>query len=454
MEEEKKQEENKDNKKKHWKLKVGIVLSLSMVVILLTAIYLTFLITHKDTNRNKITISENSNTELIQKNLIEGFKDIKDSGRYSFRLPDDDINKILLNSSSDLLSSKDESCYIDSSTSTFYVDLKPTLGVSTRVCYAFKEYAVTNTNEHIFKCEATPTMGKLPYVFGHRITFESFFEEVSKRSGLPIRFEDAMLTVSPIKLFEYFPNDNIKSFVNGLISSKPECISIDPNSLFGFDINLSLFSGASIPSKEVSELLPDLHSRVTNSLNTEFLDSIGTDESKEACFISVLDINKVISSKFVSKVIENASFDFVDVSVKLTVDDLYISLTDTGHLSIVMPVSINGYKMYFLLSSDIITFSNDMMVKFQISGNTTLKDVTFTKDSYIGNMIISSLRNVFEDVSSEYSYIKYVSSDSMLSIDFTDIQKSITELRFFYKSTIVPVISSESGFSVVVTSLA
>ena len=450
MDEDKKKDSNTslsdDNKKKHRKLKIYLTTIGSLFIIVCTIIYLTYLFTHRDSNRNPTSKVDNSNIQLIQKNLLDGFKNTKETGKYSFRISDEDINQILLNSCDDLLSGKEESCYISSDTSTFYVDYKPTLGVKTRVQYKFNNYGVNTLNEHFFILEDVPKMGSLPYMFGHRINFESFIKEVSKNSGLPLRWENAMLVASPVKLFDYFPSEDIKSFMKGLISAKPECILVDPNSLFGFDINLSLFKSNNIPTKEVSELLPDLYSQVSGSITPEFLSSIPSKESKEACILKVSDINKLISSKFTKKVIGHASLDLSDVEVILEVNDLYVSLLDTGHLTFVMPVSINGYMIYFINNSNITTSPNEMIMEIELSNTPTLNGLEI-KGSYLGDVVISELSSVLTSVSSGYSYLSFVDGNKTWYFDFNDIITSI-----LYEGSITPIVGEPSGFSVIVTS--
>lgn len=436
-----------DNKNKHKKLKKVFIILGCVIVLLFTLTYLIFLISHKDSNRNPTVKKETSNIQLIQKNLIEGFKNTKDTGKFSFRMSDEDINQILLNSTEGLLSGKEESCYIDSKTSTFYVDYKSTLGVKTRVSYVFDNYGINPSKEHVLIPTQVPKMGMLPYMWGHRINFESFINEVSKKSGLPIRWENAMLIVSPNKLFEYFPNENIKSFVNGLINAKPECVSIDPNSLFGFDINFSLFSGSSLPNKEVSDVLPDLYSQVSNSLTNEFLESIPSGESKKACSISVSDINKVISSKFSKRVFEHVSIDLTDVDVSLEVSDLYISLTDTGHVSFIMPVSINGYKLNFVVNSDFIASSNKIMFEFRLIKKAMLNNVAF-QDNYVEDAIISELSKCLDVVADSFSYISYTSSNYTLCFDFKN-----TLGPGLYEGSVTSNVLDPKGFDIIVTAL-
>ncbi|MBQ0009225.1 MAG: hypothetical protein KBS97_03015 [Firmicutes bacterium] len=439
-----------DNKKKHKKLKKVFIILGCIIVLLFTLTYLIFLISHKDSSRNPTVKKETTNIQLIQKDLIEGFKNTKDTGRFSFRMSDEDINQILLNSTEGLLSGKEESCYIDSKVSTFYVDYKSTLGVKTRVSYVFDNYGINPSKEHVLIPTQVPRMGMLPYMWGHRMNFESFINEVSKKSGLPIRWENAMLIVSPNKLFEYFPNENIKSFVNGLISAKPECVSIDPNSLFGFDIDFSLFRGSNIPGKDISDTLPNLYSQVNDSLTPEFLGSISSGESKKACSISVADINKLIYSKFSKRVIEQASIDLTDVDVTLKVDDLYVSLIDTSHLAILMPVSINGYNLYFVNNSIITTFPKTMVVNFEILTKVMLNNVEFPKEGYVGNVVISSLLESLNDICKDISYMNFKSDSNTLSLDLSNIEKTNPDFTF-YNGTISTNVVDPKGFDVIVT---
>lgn len=73
------------------------------MVVLLTATYITYLVTHKDKNRNDNTYSNNDNVSLIEKNMIDAFSNTKDTGKFSFRLSDQDINQMLKNAPNDVM---------------------------------------------------------------------------------------------------------------------------------------------------------------------------------------------------------------------------------------------------------------------------------------------------------------------------------------------------------------
>lgn len=444
-----------NNKKKKFSLskkaRIIILILGCLFVILLSAVYLIFLLSHRDYSRNPYTKVSNSNIQLIQKNLMDGFKDTKESGKYVFKLSDEDINHILLNSTEELLPSKSESIYLNSSESMLYVDLKPTFGVPTRVRYNITNIGLTQTKEHIYQIITPGKMGKLPYVLGHHIKPEEFVCELSNRSGLPLSWVGGALVVSPSKLIEVFPSTPIKSFLNEVINAKPECLSIDPNSMFGFTIDFSRLNPNPSIEKKIAEELPDLYSRVSNSLTTEFLSSIPIGESKKACSIGVSDINKLISSKFSRFELEHALIDSSDVSVSLAIEDIYVSLTDVTHLDFVVVTSINDYKVYFNLSSVINSIPNKMIIEFELQDNFMISNGSIPKDSYIGTKLMSSLETILQDTSTSYnSYMLYLTSNRHLILDFTSIGDLIPGFAA-YPSKIIPSSTEPDMFDLIVT---
>ncbi len=431
-------EQKKDNKKNHKKLKIALTISLCSVLVLLTGVYLLFFFTHKDSNRNPNIKGEMNNTQIIEKNLIEGFSTTKDTGRYTFRLPQDDLNQILLNSSSDLLLGKEESIYIDSSSLTFYVDFKPILGVPTRVGYTFKNFGVNPSKEHVYILEDVPKMGKLPYMWGHRFNFEDFMKEVSKRSNLPLTWDNAVLTASPVKLLEYYPDEGVRNILSELIKAKPECLIIDPNSLFGFDIDLSKFKSATIPSREMSQTLLNLEDQVKSSLTSEFLSSIPIGESKVATSLSIKDINKHFDIKLDSP------------TRKIYLEDVYIYLKDNEHISYVVDTSFNGYILSFEVNSLITSLPKKMTLQSELPFEVYLNGIKFDKDSFIGSDVISNFFTYLDKVSEKYKYIVFNRSNTCLSIDLSYLSSEVTDFEDF-KGQLIPNLSEPQGFDVLVT---
>ena len=141
-----------------------------------------------------------------------------------------------------------------------------------------------------------------------------------------------------------------------------------------------------------------------------------------------------------------ASLDLSDVEVTLEVNDLYVSLLDTGHLTFVMPVSINGYMIYFINNSNITTSPNEMIMEIELSSTPTLNGLEI-KGSYLGDVVISELSSVLTSVSSGYSYLSFVDGNKTWYFDFDEIITSI-----LYEGSITPIVGEPSGFSVIVTS--
>lgn len=121
--------------------------------------------------------------------MIDVFYNTKDTGKFSFKLSNQDINQMLKNASNNVLPSNAESIYYESKDNHHYfcIDLKPKLFVSTRVVIDTSIVGVTITNEVVLQINKV-SMGKLPYIKQANYLNEDFFNKLSEYSLLPIKY--------------------------------------------------------------------------------------------------------------------------------------------------------------------------------------------------------------------------------------------------------------------------
>ncbi|MCQ2976391.1 MAG: hypothetical protein MJ232_00040 [archaeon] len=427
--------EEKENHPFKHKLKVLITLFLCLVVVLLTATYITYLVTHKDKNRNPNAYSNNENISLIEKNMIDPFSNTKDTGKFSFRLSDQDINQMLKNASNDVLPENAESIYYESKDDHHYfcVDLKPKLLVETRVVIDALIEGVTTDNLVVIQISKV-SMGKLPFI---KDTFlnEEFFSKLSKYSLLRISYSKDVqrIIVDPVSFMKYFPSGGRMDILRELIDSKPEVIKPTGDSLFGFDIDFSPFrSNNRNPNR--SEEVMDLKERVESSITEDFLDSIPSGESKVACLFTLGELNRLIynSIKVLDK--ETHEHSFTDNKCLLGVTDVY-AYVESGNFIYRVVLSINGYEIDFDIKSEISDDFNELVLILWTGVNVECGGCKFTVYDPISVFIRSCLDEVLTDFASHYNYLEYWNTNLSLRFDFSYLEDSILSL-IFYESKI------------------
>lgn len=433
--------EKKEKETRVWvkRFKIAILCTLTALIVLATATYIIFLITHKDKKRNTNVDSNKTTSALIEKNLFEGFNNVSSTGKYSFRLSDEDINQIILNADvKDLLWDKALNLYYDSSDGNhFYVDLKKTLGVKTRVDYSFENVGFTADGKHIYALN-TKTMGKLNY-FPCHLDVSTFLDKLSEKTGLPISYLDGAYLSSPIEFIEYFPDASVKSYLKELIALKPQCFKLDPGSMFGFDIDFSLFNNSSIPGKETSETNKELSELVKANVTEDFLYSIGTGETNTAYNVSMGDINFMLGFKL--DLLENITFtnELTSKEIDIGFDDIYVYIKDSTHLCFIEVLSINGYKLYIENDAiiDLISYPFSLRMGFMINTLSSLNGSTLSKESELGKFAFNQLTKVTNGLASIFSYISYEENDYYLDINLEDFIAQIIGIELYDYQVVV-----------------
>ena len=424
--------EEKDNHPFKHKLKVLLTLFLCLVVVLLTATYITYLVTHKDTNRNTYTCNENSSVCLIEKNMIDAFSNTKDTGKFSFSLSDSDINQMIKNASDHVLNDRSESMYYESKNNHhyFYINLKPKLFVSTRVVIDTSIEGVTNVNEVVLQINKV-SMGKLPYIKQANYLNEDFFNKLSEYSLLPIKYSKSTKTIItyPYKLMDYFPSGEYVDILKKLIDTKPEVLAATGDSLFGFDIDFSSFRSSNLVNPNRSEEVIDLKERVESSITEDFLDSIPSGESKVACSFTIGELNRLIYNSINVLDKEIYEHNLTENKCVLGITDVF-GFVESGNFIYRVVFSINGYEIDFDIKSEIFEFNTGLMLRLFAKDIVKCGGYEFAADDSLSKTIRSYLGKVLSDLSSHCDYLEYTNTNQSLTFDFSYLKDTIYKLSF------------------------
>jgi len=425
--------EEKENHPFKHKLKVLLTLFLCLVVVLLTATYITYLVTHKDKNRNTNAYSNNDNVSLVEKNMIDAFSNIKDTGKFSFCLSDSDINQMIKNASNHVLNDKSESMYYESKDGHhyFYIDLRPKIFVSTRVVIDTSVMGVTNANEVVLQINKV-SMGKLPYIKQANYLNENFFNKLSEYSLLPIKYSKSTKTIItyPYKLMDYFPSGEYMDILKELINAKPEVIKSTGDSLFGFDIDFSSFRSSNQVNPNRSEEVIDLKERVESSITEDFLDSIPSGESKVACSFTLGELNRLIYNSINVLDKEIYEHSLTENKFVLVITDVFGYVESSNFIYRVV-FCINGYEIDFDIKSEISDDFNELLLILWTGVNVESGGCEFKVDDALSITIRSYLEEVLTDFASKYDYLEYRNTNQSLTFDFSYIGDSILSLIFY-----------------------
>ena len=446
------EEEKKDNKKKHKKLKIWLTIVSCALVVLLTATYVTYLITHKDKNRNPNTYNENLSVSLIEKNMIDAFSMSKDTGKFSFTLPEQDINQMLKNAKDHIVEDYVESIYYEAKDNHhyFYIDLKSKLLVETRVVFDTSLEGLTSDNALVLQIDKV-TMGKLPYLNKAKYLNEEFFKSLSEYSLLPIKFDNSSkkLIVEPLKFMDYFPSGGYMDFLKELISLKPEIMKPSLTSLFGFEIDFTSFRSSKYVIPKRSESIQNIKEVVDSSITEDFIDSLEYDVPTSACTLSLANLNGVISKYLNVFEKEIYSSELSQNQCLLGFSDLYV-IMDSNTFTYRIRFSINGYDIDFDVTSEVVDPSNNLLLKIVTGLECKTNELEIPHESNIREIVIKNLNKALINMVASYEYMSYVVGDLSLSLDFSYIFSSIPGYLVF-EGSIIPAYTEEPYFDFVIT---
>lgn len=448
----------KEYKKQHpikYKLKLLLKILLCLLMVLLVSIYVLYIVSHKDNNRDPNTYNNVTSTELIEKNMVDAFKDTKNIGLISFDIPESDINQMLFNASTHILSSDVISMYYESKDEHHYFcfDLTPRLLVNTRVVIDTVIEGYTEDYDVVLGI-SNVSMGKLPYLNKEKFLNQSFFDNLAKFSNLPIRYNvDAKkIITSPLKLYEYFPSGELFDVVKEMVELKKSILTPSNNSLFGFNIDLSSFRKVGNRYNHSESEVIDLEDRLTSVVNEEYFNGFEVGESKVACSFSLEEYNSLIKSalpelfesKFQSELSSSASYIKIkDVYTSLMVDEIIYTFV----------VDINGYEVDF----DITTLGCDSGVGFTFYSFIDLKassgGVTFDRYSECYSWFSSYLLDAFTLLDETYEFFNYQDTNLLVYLDFAYIIDQIDASTFRFAFELVLNNITNSSFDFVVTRL-
>lgn len=356
-----------------------IIISISSIVVLAVAATVTVVVLLSDKTRFSGKVGTSDTVELIKKNYIEGFKDTASTGKFSFSIPEEDINSVLNKASKTINNKYVETIYYgrdgEKNHHYFYIDLNlPVITsrvVIDTVAKANKDLSITLDISEI-------KLGKInayKFIKERGILSSSLFDSFFKDSKIPITFSEKSnsFTAKPLGFIDNFPKVSTISTTFFRLAKEigSPVIKVEPAAL-GFTLDFSKFrssetllapdySSTSMPEfrsmldtacNDASSSLTDSEPHTIASITYEQLDIALTKSA------SIIPAEEVTSSLTTGKVINKLA----SIQTKFVGDykmNLYLVYSFNGYLvDAVIPTDFsnslaNDFNAYFDLQYEI-----------------------------------------------------------------------------------------------------
>ena len=433
-------------KKKHKKWPIIVAISVGTPILLVVVILIVLLATITDKNRSTYVRSEATYTEIINKNIIKGFKDTSTTGKFTFSLDESDINDLLYDAKEAIKSPYVENIYYKRSGGkhTFFVDignipLKTRASVETSI----EEGANHTVNLKIDKIK----LGNLAApkkVVNMIYDYSDDLNKEFEKNKLPIKLlkDKKCFQVDPLGYISNFPMDGTSGIFWDLIQDNKDIVSVDSENL-GLIVDLSKFrSPGDLSVKTYEGDTPNFY----NSLKSNFEDeSAGakflSGETVTAYQIAADDFNHLLQKSLPTDKKE-------EITSPLTTDKAVFNLVgtnttflDEGKIDVATIYSLNGYLIDIHLGAS-LTDSSNTYVDAAFAISTKVRIGTYEYDG-ASNKFVSTftdeLGKTFKKVEdSQGTFFTYDENQKALRINLEDMNDTFAApLKDASKSVLV-----------------
>lgn len=423
------------DKNKLKKIRKIIIISASVFLVLCITLVIVFFILFSDKNRSSKKVENTTVTEIIKKNYIKGFENTKNSGEFSFYLPEDDINTLLSIGTKTIEDKHIESIYYEAGEDNhhyFYVDVKKS-PIKTRVIFDTVSSIENETDFHL--CINEIKMGKtnptnLLIKKGYLTT--DFINRYFEACYLPISFNESAFSfnVNPFKLMDLFPKTEIGDIFFDVAKQKSEILKINEK-FTGFSIDFSKFRTENHEDFVApTYTLPDFYGELKDECELVDFSSMSVGESKTVYSISENELNSLfedckvdVFDEITSKLLPNKSAEFSLVGTKVT-------FMDSSSLKIDFSYSLNGYEVVVSTAisfTDLSTsyFFSNFSIQYNVSSGTYVFNGASNE---IVESFISHLRGIFENIEeTQEGFFEFNENSDLLLINLESMNNSFTD---------------------------
>lgn len=458
------------------RLKKILLISCSGLSALFVVTSVTLSLLALDPTQYSIVDQNISNEEIVNRQIVKAFKDIKEEKKISYKLGLEQLNQMLLNTHKE----------IETGYGNYYVEVNENNNyrfiVETNILFIPSRVIIDTTLEeldesYVFNINYVTT-GK--FNGGHHL-FSIQFEEMFKKIGLSLKLDtkNALITYSKTDLFKDYMNMFVLN-KDALYSSVISSIDLS-SSLSSLDGDISkCINNASLTDSNIegvhyanySSTLDKIASGV-NSISLMSLQNKSSDEisraSKEV-FSSINDdyqsspnLTSLVKERILEKDVseysgtgyskEVASFSELELSDLLKKSDIYgkyhyfvhqgevayfvidniyadifVNENSEKIITFTFGINVSGVETHAIIETKQVSTFNEFASDYKVNK-------VYYGEKEASSLLSGTIKGLFKDLVSSLgdgSGISYTPSNSLVTFDYTNLIKDDPELASYY----------------------
>ena len=439
--------EEKKEKKGFFKRfkKLIFVLSGSIItLVIVTTVTVVILLSDKSRFSGKI-VSDNT-VEVTKKNYIEGFKDSKSTGKFTFQIPEEDFNSIYNKGSKSIKNNYVEQIYYgrgENKHHYFYIDLNLPIITSRVVIDTVAKESKDLTIKLAIEKVSLGKVNAYKFIKDKGILTSNFFNDFFKTCDVPITFNEKnnTFTVKPLEFLDNFPNtSNISTtFFKMAKDIGSPVIKIETASL-GFTLDFSKFrSSSTLSAVDYSgELATDFNSELDTQLQSAH--TLLTDDDPKTIYqISEDELSKALSLSISNTMKEEVTSSLTKQKVTNALVNIQANFINEDRMTLGLIYSFNGYLVDALVPLDFNDFSSDaefnsyFEIQYEISIGSDIEEDIET-NTYV-QFFINNLRTVLTEYTSSSGLFDFDNNTDTFGLLYDDFTAYDSKVKTADKET-------------------
>lgn len=405
--------------RKHRRIK--LYLSIALIFLLVATIFVLILLIFlfKDKNRSTYVRRNLESSEIVKKNYIDGFSDTKSNGKFSYVLPEDDINELLAIGKDSLEDKHIENIYFnvdDSGVIYFNVDLTKVFIKTRVVITTIPEVKDSSTiTLKIYSCKVG-RVNALSFCENKGYLTSQYLNSYFSACHLPITYDESNYTfeIKPYSWTSQFPSTEIGNQLLHKANEKLDIFSFN-HTLFGFDIDISKFKTSNLDYIDVNTSnIPDLSDEILTGCEENY-SSMVEDETKTIYSLNEEVLNKLVKSSFVSTQKEEVKSTLTKNELVFDIKGANIHINEVDKINLKIFVSINGYLIDIDTS---LKYASSSLIAFKAN---------FLAEPITSSIINKAFENIFSCLSTKYSYLAYQTSNKLFAFNFEGLNTEFSD---------------------------
>lgn len=421
------------------KLKFLVSVSVSITLFFVAVLLVIWSIILTDKTRSTYVRSDVEFSEIINKNYIKGFEDMSQSGEFSFRFREDEINDLLSDGVKAINDKHIENIYYEKGQEKFhifYVDLKK-MPIKTRVVITtyVSEWDTDKLTLKIY----TAKMGKVEcskHLERRGYLTEKFLNKYLDACHLPATYNETSkaFIIGAKDYVSMFPKGDFTNLLWNEVLETPDAYLMNPTTL-GINVSFSKLRTTSELTKKTSETeLPNFYQELKDNLEAVDFSSMSVGESRTAYSISLDDFDHLLT-ECLPNTKEEVNSTLLSSKATFELVGSNTSINNEGNLDITYLYSLNGYLVDVHQEVEFDDYSTSYFnAEFSITNYITFANKNKGDyKTYFSPIFEEIYKNIQEKVSNFFNYSK---TNKTLSIDLETMNNShsSSSLRDSYKS--------------------